>query len=79
MIDKERLNLIKDLPIQETLDQHDYEMQQVRHFETKLIDVMDRCENKEVKQVWYKKFNWLQLNINKYINYLRLKNYVEKK
>ena len=78
MIDKERLNLIKDLPIQETLDQHDYEQQQLRYFETKLIDVMDRCENKEVKQVWYKKFNWLQLNINKYIKYLRLKNYIKK-
>jgi len=79
MIDKERLNLIKDLPIQETLDQHDYEQQQLRYFETKLIDVMDRCENKEIKQVWYKKFNWLQLNISKYINYLRLKNYVSSK
>ena len=78
MIDKERLNLIKDLPIQETLDQHDYEQQQLRYFETKLIDVMDRCENKEIKQVWYKKFNWLQLNISKYINYLRLKNYIKK-
>lgn len=74
MIDKERLDQLNI--IKETIVPNDYEKQQIRHFESKLIDVMDRCENKEVKQVWYKKFNWLQLNMGKYISYLRLKNYV---
>jgi hypothetical protein len=77
MIDEQRLYML-DVP-KENIIPNDYEKQQLRFFETNLLDTIDRCENKEIKQVWYKKFNWLQLNINKYINYLRLKDYVKKK
>ena len=77
MIDEQRLYQL-EIP-KETIIANDYEKQQVRFFETNLMDTIDRCENKEIRQVWYKKFNWLQLNINKYIRYLRLKNYVKKK
>ena len=76
MIDEQRLYQL-EIP-KETIILNDYEKQQVRFFETNLMDTIDRCENKEIRQVWYKKFNWLQLNINKYIRYLRLKNYVKK-
>ena len=76
MIDEQRLYQL-EIP-KETIIANDYEKQQVRFFETNLMDTIDRCENKEIRQVWYKKFNWLQLNINKYIRYLRLKNYVKK-
>ena len=76
MIDEQRLNQL-DI-IKERIIPNDYERQQVRFFETNLMDTIERCENKEIRQVWYKKFNWLQLNINKYIKYLRLKDYVKK-
>jgi len=77
MIDEQRLDQL-DI-IKERIIPNDYERQQVRFFETNLMDTIERCENKEIRQVWYKKFNWLQLNINKYIKYLRLKDYVSKK
>ena len=76
MIDEQRLYQL-DVP-KENIIPNDYERQQFKMFETNLLDTIDRCENKEIKQVWYKKFNWLQLNINKYIKYLRLKNYIKK-
>jgi hypothetical protein len=50
----------------------------LKFFENNLMDTIERCQNNEVKQVWYKKFNWLQLNINKYINYIRTKQYIKK-
>ena len=77
MIDEQRLHQL-DVP-KENIILNDYERQELKFFETNLMDTIERCENKEVKQVWYKKFNWLQLNINKYIKYLRLKNYVSSK
>jgi len=77
MIDEQRLYQL-EIP-KETIIANDYEKQHIRFFETNLMDTIDRCENKEIRQVWYKKFNWLQLNINKYIRYLRLKDYVKKK
>ena len=77
MIDEQRLYML-DVP-KENIILNDYERQELKFFETNLMDTIERCENKEIKQVWYKKFNWLQLNINKYIKYLRLKNYVKKK
>ena len=77
MIDEQRLYML-DVP-KENIILNDYERQELKMFETNLMDTIERCQNNEVKQVWYKKFNWLQLNINKYIKYLRLKNYVSKK
>ena len=78
MIDEQRLNKLGIIK-QDKIDQRDYEQKEVKFFEVSLMDTIERCENKEVRKVWYKKFNWLQLNINKYINYLRLKNYVTSK
>ena len=78
MIDEQRLNKLGIIK-QDKIDQRDYEQEEVKFFEVSLMDTIERCENKEVRQVWYKKFNWLQLNMNKYINYLRLKNYVTSK
>jgi len=77
MIDEQRLYQL-DIP-KENIILNDYEKQELKFFETNLIDTIERCQNNEVKKVWYKKFNWLQLNMNKYINYLRLKNYVSSK
>ena len=77
MIDEERLYQL-DIP-KENIILNDYEKQELKFFENNLMDTIERCQNNEVKKVWYKKFNWLQLNMNKYINYLRLKNYVSKK
>lgn len=77
MIDEQRLYML-DVP-KENIILNDYERQELKMFETNLMDTIERCQNNEVKQVWYKKFNWLQLNINKYIKYLRLKNYVSSK
>lgn len=77
MIDEQRLYML-DIP-KENIILNDYERQELKMFETNLMDTIERCQNNEVKQVWYKKFNWLQLNMNKYIKYLRLKNYVSKK
>ena len=77
MIDEQRLYQL-DIP-KENIILNDYERQELKMFETNLMDTIERCQNNEVKQVWYKKFNWLQLNINKYIKYLRLKNYVTSK
>ena len=77
MIDEQRLYML-DVP-KENIILNDYERQELKMFETNLMDTIERCQNNEVKQVWYKKFNWLQLNMNKYIKYLRLKNYVKKK
>ena len=76
MIDEQRLYIL-DIP-KENIILNDYERQELKMFETNLMDTIERCQNNEVKQVWYKKFNWLQLNINKYIKYLRLKNYIKK-
>ena len=67
-----------DVP-KENIIPNDYERQQLKMFETNLLDTIDRCENKEIKQVWYKKFNWLQLNVNRFFQYLRLKDYVSRK
>ena len=78
MIDEQRLEKL-GIVKQEKINQHDYEATELKFFENNLMDTIERCQNNEVKQVWYKKFNWLQLNMNKYINYLRLKNYVSKK
>ena len=77
MIDEQRLYML-DVP-KENIIPNDYERQQLKMFETNLLDTIDRCENKEIKQVWYKKFNWLQLNVNRFFTYLRLKDYVSKK
>jgi len=77
MIDEERLYML-DVP-KENIIPNDYERQQLKMFETNLLDTIDRCENKEIKQVWYKKFNWLQLNVNRFFTYLRLKDYVSRK
>jgi hypothetical protein len=77
MIDEQRLEKL-GIVKQDKIDQRDYEQKEVKFFEVNLMNTIERCENKEVRQVWYKKFNWLQLNMNKYINYLRLKNYVTK-
>jgi len=78
MIDQQRLEKL-GIVKQEKLNQHDYEVAELKFFENNLMDTIERCQNNEVKKVWYKKFNWLQLNMNKYINYLRLKNYVSSK
>ena len=77
MIDEERLYML-DVP-KENIIPNDYERQQLKMFETNLLDTIDRCENKEIRQVWYKKFNWLQLNVNRFFQYLRLKDYVSRK
>ena len=77
MIDEERLYML-DVP-RENIIPNDYERQQLKMFETNLLDTIDRCENKEIRQVWYKKFNWLQLNVNRFFQYLRLKDYVSRK
>lgn len=77
MIDEQRLYML-DVP-KENIIPNDYERQQLKMFETNLLDTIDRCENKEIKQVWYKKFNWLQLNVNRFFQYLRLKDYVSRK
>ena len=74
MIDEQRLYML-DVP-KENIIPNDYERQHLKMFETNLLDTIDRCENKEIKQVWYKKFNWLQLNVNRFFQYLRLKDYV---
>ena len=78
MIDEQRLEKL-GIVKQEKINQHDYEAAELKFFENNLMDTIERCQNNEVKKVWYKKFNWLQLNIDKYINYLRLKNYVSSK
>jgi hypothetical protein len=78
MIDQQRLEKL-GIVKQEKINQHDYEVAELKFFENNLMDTIERCQNNEVKKVWYKKFNWLQLNMNKYINYLRLKNYVSSK
>ena len=77
MIDEERLYML-DVP-KENIIPNDYERQHLKMFETNLLDTIDRCENKEIRQVWYKKFNWLQLNVNRFFQYLRLKDYVSRK
>ena len=77
MIDEQRLEKL-GIVKQEKINQHDYEVAELKFFETNLMDTIERCQNNEVKQVWYKKFNWLQLNINKYINYIRTKQYIKK-
>jgi len=77
MIDEQRLEKL-GIVKQDKIDQRDYEQKEVKFFEVNLMNTIERCENKEIRQVWYKKFNWLQLNMNKYINYLRLKNYIKK-
>ena len=77
MIDEQRLYML-DVP-KENIIPNDYERQQLKMFETNLLDTIDRCENKEVRLVWYKKFNWLQLNVNRFFQYLRLKDYVSRK
>ena len=77
MIDEQRLYML-DVP-KENIIPNDYERQHLKMFETNLLDTIDRCENKEIKQVWYKKFNWLQLNVNRFFQYLRLKDYVSRK
>ena len=77
MIDEQRLYML-DVP-KENIIPNDYERQQLKMFEVNLMDTIDRCENKEVRQVWYKKFNWLQLNVNRFFQYLRLKDYVSRK
>ena len=77
MMDQQRLYML-DVP-KENIIPNDYERQQLKMFETNLLDTIDRCENKEIKQVWYKKFNWLQLNVNRFFQYLRLKDYVSRK
>jgi len=77
MIDEQRLYML-DVP-KENIIPNDYERKYLKMFETNLIDTIERCENKEIRQVWYKKFNWLQLNCNKLFRYLRLKDYVSRK
>ena len=77
MIDEQRLEKL-GIVKQEKINQHDYEVAELKFFENNLMDTIERCQNNEVKQVWYKKFNWLQLNINKYINYIRTKQYIKK-
>ena len=77
MIDEQRLYML-DVP-KENIIPNDYERQQLKMFEINLMDTIERCENKEVRQVWYKKFNWLQLNVNRFFQYLRLKDYVSRK
>ena len=76
MIDEQRLYML-DVP-KENIIPNDYERQQLKMFEINLMDTIERCENKEVRQVWYKKFNWLQLNVNRFFRYLRLKDYIKK-
>ena len=76
MIDEERLYML-DVP-KENIIPNDYERKYLKMFETNLIDTIARCENKEIRQVWYNKFNWLQLNCNKLFRYLRLKDYIKK-
>lgn len=51
----------------------DFELEEYKKAETKLMDTILRCENREIRQVWFAKFNWLENNYNKYVNYLRLK------
>ena len=75
MIDEQRLYQL-DIP-KENIIPNDYERQELKMFETNLMDTIDRCENKEVKQTWYKIFNWLQLNSSKFVSYLRAKEYVK--
>ena len=51
----------------------DFELEEYKKAETKLMNTILRCENKEIRQVWFAKFNWLENNYDKYVNYLRLK------
>ena len=71
MIDEQRLNLIKELnklPLDKIQDD---EREYLKFTENNLMDVIDNCYDQEVKRVWYKKFNWLQLNISYFLKYYR--------
>ena len=62
MIDEQRLEKLGIIK-QDKIDQRDYEQKEVKFFEVSLMNTIERCENKEVRQVWYKKFNLSLIHI----------------